>query len=301
MKHFVYLDTDLINSYLAQLNDGLIKSKQEESETSVTEGKGMEDIPATDGSTVGINIPGIFKYDHEINNDYIKEVNSISQTNAGREILSKIIHDNSYNNLIDYFSNTIGIEEYVSGTQIDMGTYLSIQGNVKMVDLAVFLELFGDDFKNVYSLFSRGAFDDSLDNLNRAERRSSNEVKEGKEKERQLKKDLTMFGNINDAVAYISKLLPSDKYIVYDNILIPLDKKYLREDYNSLRYKYSNESTIVGHITGKVSDIVNFTLNEDSGLAPMLQSLDELLLAAFGVLGIDQDFKIMHPISWYYE
>lgn len=301
MKHFVYLDTDLINSYLAQLNNGLVKSRQEENTASITEEKGIEDMPFTGKSILGLNIPGLFKYEHGIDDEYIKEVSTISQTNAGKEILSKIIHDNSYDDLIDHLKQTVQIEHYEPNTQIEIGTYLSIRGNMKMVDLSVFLSLFGDDFKKVYSMFLSGAFEESIDTFNRQMKRSSDFIKNQKEKKDKIKKDLTMFDNITSTIAYISKLLPSDKYLTYENILIPLDKKYLREDYNSLRYKYSKESTIVGHITGEVNDIVNYTLNEDSGLSPMLQSLDELLLAAFEILGIGNDFKIMHPISWYYE
>lgn len=301
MKHFVYLDIDIINSYLAQLNDGLINSVGKENVAEVTEGKQLEDNPITDESTIGINIPGIFNYKHNINSEYITEVNTITQTNAGREIISKIIHDNSYDELFDYLSESVGIKQYNNSESINTGTYIELSGNLRMVDLSALLSLFDEDFRNVYSTMINGEFSKSLENFNREERRSNETKKNQNQNKNKVKSDVKMFKNVTDVISYIAKLLPSDKYIIYEDILIPLDEKHLREDYNSLRYKYSNDSIIFGQITGTVKDVMQFSLNAGGALTPMFLALDDLLLSVYNLLGIDENFKLMHPISWYYQ
>lgn len=298
MKHFVYLDTDLINSYLAQLNDGLIKSKQVEDGTEIKEEKTERKSPNKSGSEFGLSIPGMLEYKHKFDEGYSTELNTLSQTNAGKEVLSKMIHDNSYDDLIAYLSKENNIIEYNGVEDLKVADYISINGNLKMIDISVLTELMGEDFRNAYKLLLSGDLQNSIDRFENPDIKSS-DLKDNQLKSKHvINKDLEMFKNVTNLINYISKLLPSEKYLVYQDILIPLDKKYLRENYNSLRYKYSSNSTIVGNITGNIKDIINIKPGNEFG--EMFQSIDGMMLAALDMLSIKEDFKVMHPISWYY-
>lgn len=165
--------------------------------------------------------------------------------------------------------------------------------------MSIIQNLFGEDFAKVYSSILSGNLKDSIKNINREQRRSSKVRAEERALKEKLNSDLKMFEDVIGMINLISKILPSDKYIVYKDILIPLDKKYLREDYISLRYKYSSKSTIVGHITGDLKGVMDFKPNNE--LDEIFKALDDLLLASLQILSIKEDFKVMHPIAWYFS
>lgn len=298
MKHFVYLDTDLINSYLAQIHGGLVNVISTEKQSKQTNTLTQKKIPSINASKF---IMGIFKFlsfEYTRTNNYLEEITTISQTEAGKEILSKIIHDNSYDSLIDYLINENRIRNYDNNSPLKVGEYLILQGKFRMIDLSIISKLFNEDFQKVYSLMNSGQLEKITQNLNREQRRSKEFKNAQKAIKQNTETELQTIKSIVAVINFISKMLPSDKYIVYDNIFIPLKEKYLREDYTSLRYKYSTDSYITGQITGDIKSIMNFTPN--NGLDQALKALDEATLELLKFLSIREDFLIMHPIAWYF-
>lgn len=83
MKHFVYLDTDLINSYLSQINNELVNSSKIKEHSSRTQINSLDKMPITDKSNLSIGLTGFLKYQHDFNGEYIKEISTILQTEAG--------------------------------------------------------------------------------------------------------------------------------------------------------------------------------------------------------------------------
>jgi len=298
VKHFVYLDTDLINSYLAQIDDGLVNSRKFEEQRCRTEVKTEEDMPATGKSNISMGLSSLLGYQYNFENEYIKEINTISQTEAGKEILSKIIHDNSFDNLISYL-NKNGLISSDSHKSPVVGDYLILNGNFKMIDLSFITSLIDGNFTKIYSSITSGAFDDAIKNMNRQQKRSNEFKAKEKLMKDKLDSELKTFDDVRSMIDFISKILPSDTYIIHNQILIPLTKKYLRENYISLRYKYSSESTIVGYITGDLKSIMDFKPNNE--LDDLFKVFDEMLLKTLEFLSIKDDFKVMHPIAWYFS
>lgn len=298
MKHFVYLDTDLINSYLAQIDEGLTNMKQTEIESIRTESKTQENVPGKDRTLMSIGLSSLLNFQYELEDEHTRGINAISHTEAGKEILSKIIHDNSYDNLISYLRSTSQIKNFNNDTKYNIGDYLMINDNFKMVDLSIIANLFSEDFKKVYNSMLSGEFESTLQNLNREQKRSNEVRKKEKEIKNKISSDLKMFDYVVGMITYISKLLPSSKYIVYENLFIPLNEKYLRENYISLRYKYTSSSTIVGQVTGNLRDILDFRPNNE--LDEIIKAVDVMLFATLKILSINENFKVVNPIAWYY-
>lgn len=295
MKHFVYLDTDLINSYLAQIHGGLVDvistEKQSEQSSTLSQTK----APSINGSKFTIGISKFLGYEYSHTSNYLEEITTISQTEAGKEILSKIIHDNSYDSLIEYLTNNNRIRNYDNNSSLEVGEYLILYGKFRMVDLSMISKLFNEDFKSIYSFISDRQLENIAQTLNREQRRS----KELKNVQTNMqKKTESLLKDMKAVVNFISQILPSDKYIIYDNIFIPLKGKYLREDYASIRYKYSTNSYIAGQITGDIKSIMNFTPKNE--LDEALKALDQITLELFKSLSISENFWIMDPIAWYF-
>lgn len=298
MKHFVYLDTDLINSYLAQIHGGLVNVISTEKQSKQTNTLTQKKIPSINASKF---IMGIFKFlsfEYTRTNNYLEEITTISQTEAGKEILSKIIHDNSYDRLIDYLTNENRIKNYDNNSSLKVGEYLILQGKFRMIDLSIISKLFNEGFKNIYSFINSGQLENISYTFNRQQRRSKEFKNAQKNMQQSIEYDLKALDSMLAAINFISKMLPSDKYIIYDNIFIPLKEKYLREDYTSIRYKYSTNSFITGQITGDIKSIMDFSPNND--LDQALKALDEITLELFNLLSISEDFLIMNPIAWYF-
>lgn len=298
MKHFVYLDTDLINSYLAQIHGGLVNVISTEKQSKQTNTLTQKKIPSINASKF---IMGIFKFlsfEYTRTNNYLEEITTISQTEAGKEILSKIIHDNSYDRLIDYLTNENRIKNYDNNSSLKVGEYLILQGKFRMIDLSIISKLFNEGFKNIYSFINSGQLENISYTFNRQQRRSKEFKNAQKNMQQSIEYDLKALDSMLATINFISKMLPSDKYIIYDNIFIPLKEKYLREDYTSIRYKYSTNSFITGQITGDIKSIMDFSPNND--LDQALKALDEITLELFNLLSISEDFLIMNPIAWYF-
>ena len=103
MRRFIYLDTDTLNSYVAQIYDGLIQTEekelQKESSTSKQNGMTTEGGAEVDVKILGRGLDGKMElaYNHlkeTTNNELIKDVQT------------KILHDNAFDQLMQYLKAT---------------------------------------------------------------------------------------------------------------------------------------------------------------------------------------------------
>lgn len=140
MRRFIYLDTDTLNSYVAQIYDGLIQTEekelQKEESTSKQNGVSTEGSTEIDVKVFGRGLDGKMElaYNHlkdTTNNELIKDVQT------------KILHDNAFDQLMQYlksnnYLNTNKIGDFIEVCDdfyvVDFDYYKKLFGNKKIVD-----------------------------------------------------------------------------------------------------------------------------------------------------------------------
>jgi len=145
LKQFIYLDSDNVNSLIAQINNGLEDSFQQTHEKAHT--SNIEKSNTTKGDIKGgINIPAIANFGSTITGES-KEINKNSDNEIIREIHNKKLHDSVFNQLIEYLQN----EKQLNPDNIVSGSFIKIKGLLEIID-----------FEYIERLFEENAFIKSL-------------------------------------------------------------------------------------------------------------------------------------------
>ena len=96
MRRFIYLDTDVLNSYLAQIDDGLLDSQEIESQTgdsTVVQTQHSVDVGGNaDFKLLGKGLEGKIEYIFE-------RMKSNEQSEVYKDVKTKKLHDNALTDL----------------------------------------------------------------------------------------------------------------------------------------------------------------------------------------------------------
>ena len=121
MRHFVYLDTDTLNSYLSQINGGLLKSTVNEVKDEIATTKNENTTPGKSNFTTEIGFKLILNLKFSEDKDVINTTNTLSQIETGRELIEKILHDNS----LEQFSLYLESINLIASTDVsEIGDYV---------------------------------------------------------------------------------------------------------------------------------------------------------------------------------
>ena len=159
MKQFLYLDTDIVNSIIAQSEKGLVTAMSNESEVSDTEETTFSST-ATATAKVGGSLLKLVKAEAGITGE-LEDVENGATTYASREIVAKTLHDAAF----DIACSKISLSIVVHGDQSydDTGNYVQLTRVFDFVDFDYLEGLFSTsgiiDFlkKNEASQFEKEA------------------------------------------------------------------------------------------------------------------------------------------------
>ena len=141
MRRFIYLDTDTINSYLAQIYDGLVKSAESEIQSSDSTEKQSQHTFSTSGNAdlkvFGKGLEGKMEYTYN-------HLKGTSNSELIRDVQTKLLHDNAFDQLMNYIntkdspqnSNEIGnfVELFDSFYILDLDYYQKLFSDKKLMD-----------------------------------------------------------------------------------------------------------------------------------------------------------------------
>lgn len=254
MKNIFYLDTNLVYSYLAQIDGGIIIQKQlqenegegitltEETLKAITRGI---DIGGDTGNIVselilgGSKITG--KYNQQ-NVSHLKDGEVINRTNSASEIISMVFHDYVLNKLEEYFVKQGMIKEKDYG----VGDFVLLKGYGNFIDFDYYLkfeERAGSRVGlaiNLYDLEQKGhiSLDEPID-------------------KDEIDKELEpLIGRANYAAEYLSKHFQDPLISLSGNVVI-LNSESFRRDYHQFIIRYganpTRPITVLGKITRKMS------------------------------------------------
>ena len=94
MKQFLYLDVDIVNSIIAQSQQGLIQSLSNEQVSSDTESDNSK-MAANISAKLGGSLVKLAKAEANLSGS-LESVESGSSTSTSREIISKTMHDAAF-------------------------------------------------------------------------------------------------------------------------------------------------------------------------------------------------------------
>lgn len=298
MKQFIYLDTDIVSSIIAQAEKGYITQQTIENGTEATQTKEKKVSASVEASASG----GFWKFlqaeaKASITGDLQSGNSSQSST---KELKEKILHDAAFDIAYGYISPYVvglGIQD-----QDEEGNYLEIKRVFDFIDFDYLEGLFQKD--GVIDFIKKSSaekLEESADqltaNYNREQlRKAGNAIKS------ELKKAININNKQYDDAALIIKtlrgLIPYSRVMMsHDGYLIPLDDKYFRINPSNLGFKYGGEMTCVGMVTNIIGEstdpgdpknifaTLQFTANE--ALRKILPSTES-------------DLCVIHPIAVYY-
>lgn len=129
MRRFIYLDTDTLNSYLAQIFDGLIQSQEMEKSAGKKKEK-QNHFGSNLGSQIafklfgkGIDANAQATYEH---------LKTVANDEMVRDVQTKIMHDNAFDEFASYLSEN-GL---LGGANI--GNFISVEDEFYIFDIAFF-------------------------------------------------------------------------------------------------------------------------------------------------------------------
>lgn len=314
MKEIIYLDTGVLHSYIAQQFDGL------PTETSNERGEEINDINEkeyghksgtsleTKLKTGKFEIPVFLKTpEGELKltlepGRFSSEKAVMSQTETGKEIISKQLHDNALEKFIsknEFYSiedpNIEGkLVQCVSEFKIIDFEYLkNILQTERLLEL-MFIEQ-EEKLKKMKSDVDKASGQHKAI-LNAAFNKCSSELSNTKKMMR------NQFEFIEKAISYLNDILPTESFIIMKNAIAPLKNEYLREKSKELMFKYGGASssiqvTIVGKVTNKINNVDMPNMEKD----PLFE-IPSMINAVLHPLGIiNKGDLIISPIAIYFE
>ena len=277
MKHYIYIDKEILNSYISQIYGGILDKGKTEKEIEKDATIKIETPEEKIKAAIKGGIPGIINGDIETEYQIEdKEIKEINKSNVSKEVIEKIYHDNLLDNLIRYIEDT---EKVVTSMElIEYGKYITLNIPFNFVNHGYLKSISNSDFKR--------AFEKIMNVTNPGEVKTSKDAKIAMEL-------------ISNFAIFFESCFPAKQLIIYENIIVPLEDKYLREKPELIDFKYGGNVTIVGKVTKDCStDINKFALyNEEFGKA-----IDEVKDSMYNLFlpNYKKSF-IITPIALYFQ
>ena len=298
MKQFLYLDTDIVNSIIAQSEKGLVQEQSQENEGNKTKsthvGGGVEGTGATEGSFFKLaKAEASLSVSGELGKDY-------SSSTTSREIISKVLHDAAFDIAYTY----IRPKKFALGTDNndDYGDYIELTRVFDFVDMEYLENLFSknglvDFLKKTSKEKIETEASKATDGMNRGQLRTA-----GKQIKSELKKLIAdsdkQYDDIHDIIVAFRQLMPYTRMLISsDGYLIPMDDKYFRKKTKNLGFKYGREITCVGMITNIIG--ADTDPDDPKNLFATLQfKVNEILRTILPTNA--ENLCVIHPIAVFY-
>lgn len=288
MKHFIYTDNDILNSYISQLNDGLITNTHTEvsDQTSQANSESAADSVLTTGYK--LSIPTIFNVNIGKKDEAISTTTALTQSQTGREIIDKILYDNAFNLFMKYLDSE---KKLHSDDNCKLGDYIKLTSKFEIWDIDFLITLFNDEFLDVMANSQLEQFRIQFSQQKQKEPNNS-------DLKNFIKTEKETYLSIVKILKVCQSIMPCTKFMLMNKYFIPLNENNLREPIKNIRFKYSGEITLLGKYTN------NYATGEytDTDFAEMFRELDNVVnMFLKETLHATEDTKIITPIALYFE
>ena len=293
MKRFLYYNQDSINSFLAQIENGLLVKENSTSEKSDSQSatNGIHGDVTGDISAKILGIGAALK-----GNIHADDSDTEVATTLIRNVQEKALHDYAFERIYNYVIE----KKLVNNDNPKIGDVVLIKEVPTFLDFDYFQSLFADNgavkFSNEQN---KKTLNDSIEQI-------KSSVPKGVQMPPQIKKQIDDLKNsVNNAeserkemlktIDAIRNTMPYNRFVMTSNMLIPLDDENFRDNPNIIAFKYGGEISIMGYVTNVVSNEEKQTPNND--FAPLYDTINKVMLTIFK----EQDkIYVVHPIALFY-
>lgn len=298
MKQFLYLDTDIVNSIIAQADQGLIESTVSENTAATTKSNAVKGSVAGDAVLGGAFLK-LAKAEAAIKASIGGELGN-EWSSTAHDVIKKTLHDAAFD--IAYSKITPYYAMLGDQSADEHGNYLEISRVFDFVDLDYLEGLFQEDGfidyikKNEAETIKQAAVNE-LESVNREQQRLIRDKVKKLEKE-QIEANNKKYDEIAMAIKLLRTLIPYNRLLISnDGYMLPLNTKYFRVDPVEIGFKYGGEITCVGMVTNIVGKDTN--PNDNGNFFATLQYMSSEALRSLLPTKSD-NLCILHPIAIYY-
>jgi len=299
MKRFIYLDTNELNSYIAQIYNGLTTSKEEQKEENKEKSSEVNTQLGVKTNATG-GLKGFLSFQGDIETGISAKINDL-KTKTIKDIETKVIHDEAFDKFVNYIedNNLIVDKDY------KVGDFIKHKSSFEVFDLNFFTDWFAKDgfvdfLKNNNEKELRKQAKEEIDKLSNSKAKNIKNSPQSIEKiiKEQIREVEQQYDDIEEIINALKSLLPYEKIIMSDDFFIATSDEFFRDKPEMIGFKYGGEISFVGYITNKVTYDDNNQVPNDIPLSSIKNIANKAIL---NVLGNGKDINIVHPIAIYYE
>lgn len=298
MRHFIYLDNDVLLSYYAQAFDGIDEQAILGTTSSTEEVLQNETIERTVTQAGSIKTPVISgSYEHRIRREQPGSI--FKENNFAQEVVERKLHDNAFDRLLAYLEDN----KMISGiTSPKLGSFVLLSEVSQLQDYGYLAKLASDDFKAFlkFAMSSRS----EKDIQEAAKTMKPNDLTRmrknaAKSQELETNKMLEDYGAV---FAGLKAVFPFDAFYFGEDFIVPVLEKHFKEPTSQIIHKYGSNVKIFGRIT-KIGMDVNFQSMGGDALSTAVQAFSTVFNSALTLLGFQSMEKVVmvSPVAVYVE
>lgn len=300
MKRFLYYDDDSINSFLAQIEQGLLTSKERTKEhTDTTSSQtGITSNITGDLSAKLLGIGAALKGDIETTDSDTDIASKLV-----RNVQEKILHDYAFDKVYSYMIE----KDLLASQPQSIGEIVLLNEHPTFLDFEYFQKLFSENgaikFANEQN---KKQADEAIKQLKTSLPKGSQLPPETKEQVRLIKAQIQeLEDTIKKAeperketaktIEVIRNTIPYNRFIMTNNILVPFEDKNFRDNPEIIAFKYGGNISILGYVTNIIS--ADDIPPQNNDFASIYSTLNQVMLGLFN--GTDKIY-ILHPVALFY-
>lgn len=268
MRKYLYINDELVKSFIAQINKGWI-NESKQTKGSISEGRNENKLGYALNGQFATNIfLAKTKFDGTFTNEKINDFMESNSENVTNEI---VLHDYAIDVIIDYFRKHNEITNNV--INFNIGDIVRLNNKMTPIDIPYLKTVI--EKTDIIKLLGKPS-DSTAEVLNKLD------------------------SNIKNGDAYISLVnifdyaLPFKKCLIIDDCLISCEDQYYRDNPEVVAFKYGGKPVVLGYITNIIYNKPNDDNNAFSSLINMVNQV------MFNFVNKNKLF-IVNPIAIFYE
>lgn len=295
MRRFIYLDTDTLNSYIAQIYDGLVQTQETEIQSNQITDK-QNELTSNLGADADLKVFGK-GLEGKIDFTY-RHLKDTSNTELISDVQTKLLHDNAFDQLMNYLFRNNLLSNH------NIGDFIEINDEFYIMDLDYYKKIFGD---KKFLDFLKKSDRDKIQSLLKIQQdieliqegANANEIKKNYSNLSKSKcsESDENYDKVKDTIDILYTLVPYRRTLCIADNMVVLNDKYMRDKIEMTSFKFGGKIKVLGYITNKIKA----DANDMSNISPLAQvgiGLNQIVLSFFGQ---HETLNIVHPIAIYYE
>lgn len=293
MKRFLYYNQDSVNSFLAQIEQGLLvkDSSGEEDTESFSDATSIQSDLSGDLSAkvfgIGTSLKG---------NIHGDESGTEVTSNLIRSVQEKVLHDYAFERVYNH-----AVENgLINNENPKIGDIVLVAEVPTFLDFNYFQALFADNGAvKMINDQNKKSLDNTINQLKAS-------VPKGTQMPAIIKQQIdTLKAKVSNAeperkelvkqIEAIRNTLPYNRFVMTTNMLVPLDDENFRDNPDIVAFKYGGNISIFGYVTNIVSSDETPVRNND--FAPLYDTINQIMINMFKE---QKKIYVVHPVALFY-